>query len=201
MRRPAQLLLPLALTALMVLAAPVQAQQTTQQTTQATGTPETGVWTYGEHPLWGLSAYVTAGGESVGLRCLPDRGFTHPAVALMLTPGLVRPHANFPPTEAIQRYRFVGDPGMGEGMIAQAPGGHFEMQGTTCDVSLDSFRAARALLFYDETADVMALDDATAERAPGLIARIPLDGAKTAIDRLVRACPAIRKDIENGCGI
>ena len=68
-------------------------------------------------------------------------------------------------------------------------------------MSLNSFKAARALLFYDETADVMALDDATAERAHGLIARIPLDGAKAAIDKLVRACPAIRKDIENGCGI
>ncbi|NJL07318.1 MAG: hypothetical protein HC900_02945 [Methylacidiphilales bacterium] len=185
------------LAALIALAAPVHAQDNTPEKSPSAGA----TWTYGPHPLWGVSAFVTVGGESVGVRCLPDRGFAHPAAALVLTSGLVRPHPAFAANEAVERFRFLGEPAMGEGMITRTPGGYFERMGSTCEVNLDSFRTARALLFYDESIDAMALDDETAETAPGLIARIPLDGARAAIEKLVRACPAIRKDIQNGCGI
>ncbi|ALK10288.1 hypothetical protein [Blastochloris viridis] len=188
MSRP---MLPALCAALIALAAPASAEEASSGA----------AWRYGHHPQWGLSAFVTVDGESIGLRCMPDRGVARPAAALALTAGLVRPHPAFTDAEAVERYRFLGDPAMGEAVIARTAGGYFERAGTTCEVNLSAFQAARLLLYFDEGTDVTALDDDTAEAAPGVVARIPLTGAKEAIGQLVQACPAIRKDIDNECGI
>ncbi len=151
-------------------------------------------WTYGNHPLWGLSAYVTVNGESIGLRCLPDRGFEYPAAALLLTPGLVRPHKNFKPNEAVERYRFLGDQSRGEGMVTRNSAGYYERGGTTCEVNLEALQKGRALLYFGAGGNVLEMSERAAESSRDVIARFPLAGSKAAIEQLIRACPAIRTD-------
>jgi hypothetical protein len=157
-------------------------------------------WRYGEHPLLGLSAHVTVGQHSLGIRCMPDRGPQYPAAALMLTSDLVRKAKSTQPNEAVARYKFLGAPDWGEGFVQSSQRGFYESIGSTCEVNLDAFKKARMLLFFDDV-DVGKLDDRSAERSPGIIARIPLAGAAAAIRQLERACPAIRKDIANNCGV
>ena len=164
---------------------------------------QTPSWTYGEHPLWGLSASVTVGHESVGLKCLPNRGLAAPAVAVYYTKGLVG-RRKYPSganaSDAVVTSKFIGAKGEGSGSLSMNPAGYYEEVGNTCEVDLDSFRRGRLLLLFDSTVDVMALGG-RAENHPKVIARVPLQGAKAAIDKLVKACPAMRRDIANNCGV
>jgi hypothetical protein len=137
-------------------------------------------WIYGEHPLWGLSAHVTAGEHSVGLRCLTPKG-EGPVVAVAFTPGLVAKG------QSSISYKIVGTQALG-GYTVENKGKYFEGAGSTCGISLDEFQKGRTLI----------LDDG-AEKAKTL-GRLPLTGAKAAISKLVAACPPMRKDMEN-CGL
>lgn len=164
---------------------------------------QTPSWAYGEHPLWGLSASITVGHESVGLKCLPNRGLGAPAVAVYYTKGLVGQRKNRSAADAsepVVTTKFIGAQGEGSGSLSRNPAGYYEDVGNTCEVDLDSFREGRLLLLFDPTVDVMALGG-RAEKHPKVIARIPLQGAKTAINTLVKACPAMRRDIANKCGV
>jgi len=161
---------------------------------------QTAQWRYGEHPLLGLSAHVSVGQHALGIRCMPDRGAQYPAAALLLSSDLVRKAKTTQPNEAVARYKFLGAPDWAEGFVQLNRRGLYESTGSTCEVNLDAFKKARMLLFFDDV-DVGKLDDRSAERSPGVIARIPLAGAAAAIRQLERACPAIRKDIANNCVI
>jgi hypothetical protein len=161
---------------------------------------QTPSWTYGEHPAWGLSASITIGDESVGLKCLPNRGLAAAAVAVNYTRGLVGRRKNASTSDAVVTTKFIGARGEGSGFLSMNPAGYYEELGNTCEVDLDSFRQGRLLLLFDSTVDVMKLG-ANAEKHPKVIARIPLHGAKAAIDKLIKACPAMRRDIANQCGV
>jgi hypothetical protein len=138
-------------------------------------------WTYGEHPLWGVSAHVTAGEHSVGLRCLTPKD-DGPVVAVAFTPGLVVPGAI--PTI---NYKIAGTQGEG-GYRVDSKGKYFEGAGTTCAISLDELQKGRTLILED-IAD-----------KPKVLGRLPLTGAKAAIGKLIAACPAMKRDMEN-CGL
>jgi hypothetical protein len=155
------------------------AQPALAQDKKAPAKAEGAAWTYGEHPLWGLSAHVTAGEHSVGLRCLTPRG-EGPVVAVAFTPGLVAKG------ESSINYRIAGTQALG-GYTVENKGKYFEGAGSTCGISLDEFQKGRTLI----------LDDG-AEKAK-VLGRLPLTGAKAAISKLVAACPPMKKDMDY-CG-
>lgn len=137
-------------------------------------------WTYGEHPLWGMSAHVTAGEHSVGLRCLTPKG-EGPVVAVAFTPGLVVTGGY-----VSINYKIAGTQAEGSYRV-ESKGKYFEGTGTTCAISLDELQKGRTLVLED-IAD-----------KPKVLGRIPLGGAKAAIAKLVAACPAMKRDMDN-CG-
>jgi hypothetical protein len=166
------------LVAALLVAHPSFAQPQPKLTPKAGAVPPV-LWTYGEHPLWGPSAHVTAGEHSVGLRCLTPKG-EGPVVAVAFTPKLVAPGQSY------INYKIQGTQAEG-GYQVENKGKYVEGAGTTCGISLDEFQKGRALI----------LDDG-AEKTK-VLGRIPLAGAKAAIAKLLAACPAMRKDMEN-CG-
>jgi hypothetical protein len=136
-------------------------------------------WTYGTHPLWGLSAHVVAGDHAVGLRCLTPKG-EGPVIAVAYTTGLATPGAT-----SIS-YKFVGSPGMG-GYRVERKADYVEGAGSACGISLEDFQKAKTLVLEDGGGK------------PKVLGRIPLAGAKAAIAKLIAACPPLRRDLEN-CG-
>lgn len=155
-------------------------------------------WRYGEHPLWGLSAFVTVGGESVGLRCLPARDISDSVAALVVTKGLGKPFEGSA-IEGLVSYKFLGAKDWGSGLFA-SKGAYYENTGSTCDTHVESMQNARELLFVDSAADKRQIDEIPDSQLK-IISRIPLTGAKSAIAKLMRSCPMMRKDIDNQCGI
>lgn len=155
-------------------------------------------WSYGDHPLWGKSAFVSINGESVGLRCLPARDIGESVAALVVTKGLAKPFDGAQ-NEGLVSYKFLGAKDWGSGLFASR-GAYYEMSGTSCDTHVDALQKARELLFVDGAADKRQIDEIP-EAQLKIISRIPLVGAKTAIAKLVRSCPMLRKDIANQCGI
>jgi hypothetical protein len=159
-------------------------------------------WRYDRHPLWGLSAWISVNAESVGIRCLPDREMGA-SVAIMFTKGLVAPTPLSRPQakpEGIAAYKFIGSEGWGQLTATLKDGGYYEQTSMACDANLDDFREARALIFVDPSIDAETMRTAPVS-ALKIIARIPLNGAKAATDKLIAACRPIRRDIANGCGI
>ncbi len=163
---------------ILAAASPAQAQS------PAASPAAAATWTYGNHPLWGVSAYVTMGEHSVGLRCLPrQRGQAPlPVVGVTVTPGLTHSLGG----EPWLNYKFVGRK-MEIGSKADRKAKYFESTGTTCAVGFEDFQKGRTLVIED-----------SAEK-PKVLARIPLTGAKDAIAKLIAACPAIKRDM-NECG-
>jgi hypothetical protein len=96
--------------------------------------------------------------------------------------------------------KFIGAKGEGGGYVAMNTAGYYEQVGDTCVIDIDAFRKARLLVLFDPEVDVSELGRG-AETHPKVIARIPLHGAKAAIDKLIKACPAMRRDIANQCGL
>jgi hypothetical protein len=139
-------------------------------------------WTYGQHPLWGMSAWVTAGEHSVGMRCLPPSNQLGPVFAMLFTPGLVQTT----PNGASINYKLVGTRGEG-GYTVGKKNGYFEGEGSTCGLSVHEMLKGKTLV----------LDDG-AEK-PKVLGRVPLSGAKAAVQKLMAACPAMKRDFES-CG-
>jgi hypothetical protein len=157
-------------------------------------------WRFGVHPLWGPSAFITIGAESVGLRCLDARDIDQPVAALVITKGLGKaaPASGRVQSEGLVSYKFLGAKDWGSGLFA-SKGAYLEMAGSTCEVHVDAFGKARELVFVDASSDD-EIDKIPATRLK-VILRVPLAGSKAAIAKLIAACPMMRKDIDNACGI
>jgi hypothetical protein len=180
---------------------------------RATATGET-KWTYGRHPVLGLSAHIQVGSEAVGLACAyhgSNIAYSD-TVSLRITPGLL-PRATEPDGAIIA---FEGNDSVGgAGSLKSKPAGYLERPEDSCGIP--AFQNAKALLlvkgeFVDSEARgkqnvlIIRRDGKSMEFAsntelaklPETI-RVPLEGSKAAIARLMRACPAITRNSSWDC--
>lgn len=173
-------------------------------------------WTYGRHPVLGLSAHVSVGDEAFGLACIfaPDSPTTASSAAMRMTPGIA-PRA----TEQLGAASLWLKPfRVGGAMTFQARQGYVEYVGGACDLGVPQMRAHKALLFLREK--FVSLDTTeknqltmTVEKdgQPVVLSsehdlynldeamRVPLAGAGDAISKLAKACPALRRQMREGC--
>jgi len=176
-------------------------------------------WTYGEHPVLGMSAHVTVGEEAFGIACtLSDY---HPGnsagASVRMTSGLVP--AATQKQGAVSVY--LGPFAVGGGRTFKADRrGFVEYSGNACEVGLPRLRRSKALLFLQEK---ILPSQTVAEDAPqalvvdgpagpvaitqvsdlnqlGEAVRVPLAGAPAALDKLAKACPALRRQMREDCG-
>lgn len=173
-------------------------------------------WRYGRHPLFGQSAHIDADGESVGLAC----GFQgvdlmrSDAVLFRITRGL-SPESTKPGHGIF----FVeGQPSGGSSLFETHPRGFLEQKENACGV-VQAFQRGKSIIFAEGTfvslesrgkAFITTLMQRGVKKQIGgdrdlhkLVdtKRVPLTGAATAIRQLVNACPAIRADFRNDCGV
>ena len=166
-------------------------------------------WTYGTHPVIGTGAYVTVGTEAIGLVCgkAGSGGSNADIVSLRITLGLVPSSKVFPVIlfeGTGQRAETAGAP-----MQAGRRATYFESYGSSCENDIANFQRARAIVLlpggplsheqYDfvggayrqrNGGDILGV--------PGAV-RMPLTGSGTAIEQLIRACPALQRDIVRPC--
>lgn len=177
---------------------------------------EPAVWRYGNHPLFGQSAYVDSGGESVGLVCA-FRGvdlMRSETVLFRITRGLL-PQSTTPGRSSI----FVeGQVSGGSVLFKPHPRGFLEMKENACGY-IETIRRGKALLFAEGTfisVESRGRTSVTTLEQRGVrkeiagdrdlhklvdTKRVPLTGAAKAIRQLINACPAIRADFKNDCGV
>ncbi|MET0969668.1 MAG: hypothetical protein ABWY18_10740 [Tardiphaga sp.] len=173
-----------------------------------------GTWSYGRHPVLGLSAHVVVGDHAFGIACHPQPDPASTWVASQrMTPGLV-PRATEPAGAVsvfIDPFRVAG------GSIYKANGDFVEQVGGYCTVQLDGLRRSKAMNFirtktmaleWDGRRTTMTVEqegravklvtgkDMAAVKDPIVI---PLAGARAAIDRLLKACPAISRMKDEDC--
>jgi hypothetical protein len=179
-----------------------------------TSATEEGKWTYGRHPILGLSAHIQAGEEAVGLACAYHG--SHPAhsdtASFRITPGL-SPRATETEGAIIG---FEGLDGTGGAYTFKSnPRGYLEVPESSCGIP--SFQTAKALLFVK--GEFVSLDargkknvltirregktiefssGADLAKLPDTI-RVSLEGSRAAIARLMRACPAIKRNDSWDC--
>ena len=174
-------------------------------------------WTYGEHPVLGMSAHVTVGEEAFGIACtLSDY---HPGnsagASVRMTSGLVP--AATQKQGAVSVY--LGPFAVGGGRTFKADKrGFVEYSGNACEVGLPRLRRSKALLFLQEK----MLPSQSGDERPALVlegpegpvtisqvsdlnqlaeaVRVPLAGAPAALDKLAKACPALRRQMREECG-
>lgn len=176
-------------------------------------------WRYGNHPLFGLSAHIDSEGESVGLAC-GFRGadlMRSDSVLVRITRGL-SPESTKP-----GRGLFVveGTPSAGSTVFEVHPRGFLELKENACGF-VQAFQGGRAILFPEgvfvrlENRGRQGREWTLTLTQRGVekqirgdrdlhklvdIRRVPLTGAAKAIRQLVNACPAIRADFRNDCGV
>lgn len=173
-----------------------------------TTTRDTG-WQYGEHPVLGLSAYTAVGEGAIGIACAysgTDAAMTGIA-AVRATPDLAVDGA----------LTVVHVPsGAGGTMNLKDAGQYLEYVGNTCDTNLLAWQKGskaflskskitgfttegdRTLLHF-ETGETLFGGDDPEGRLDGQ--SISLKGSSAAISKLIKACRAVRQDIEWNCGI
>jgi hypothetical protein len=174
-----------------------------------------GMWTYGKHPKLGLTAYVTIGEEAFGMSCEVPPG-TGYAGALRMTPGLLDHAAGVLSATSIYTGPFSID---GTSTYQPHPDGFVEALGDVCDLEVERVRKSKELWFLrekfigltagsgDQTVMTLERDGkqiAVAGEAdlPLISAPIvvPLTGSTAAINRLLKACPRLRRHVAEGCG-
>lgn len=173
-------------------------------------------WQYGTHPVLGLSAHISLDdGSAVGLACnqAEFNPISDSFVALRVTDDLVF-DGNF-----VMLFDGAGDIQTKIGDWSRPGEGYTQWAGNTCDTSIDAFRRANALVstparittfggwgedayvdFEFETLSGRAFQRSGYAELPGRRA-ISLRGSSAAIGRLIAACPSMRIDIEQNCGI
>ena len=167
-------------------------------------------WTYGPHPVIGASAHATVGREAIGLVCGTagsDRG-NPDIVGLRLTLGLVPTARHFPMVAFEGAEEMAGAP-----MQIRRRAAYWESYGNSCENAVANFQRSPAVLLADGMPVSFDQQSRTVEIGgrehrlplgkdisglPGVL-RVPLTGAGAAIDRLIRACPALKRDIDNKC--
>lgn len=171
-----------------------------------------GAWRYGDHPVFGPSAYVEVGDGTVSLACAYSG--TDPTVGdilrLRLTGNILAPGQ--------VTVMFQGRPDAFT-IEDETGSGQTEKRGNTCETAVSAFRGADALVLVPGRIDgIQSVGGGTeitidnggrrsvirsakeGARLPGS-RLIPLKGSSAAIGKLIAACPAARLDIENNCGI
>lgn len=174
-------------------------------------------WTYGKHPVLGLSAHVTlADGNAIGLACNQrdyDPMRDH-FVALRVTQGLVQQNSFLvvsEPPAMIRQYSSNDSWKKGSG--------YTQWTGNTCEIDISTFRRSKELLTSfaqmgrfgsDGGGQYIEIDyggrTIKASQSNGYSAipdlrRIPLKGSSAAIQNLINACPSIQQDIADNCGM
>ena len=174
------------------------------------------VWRYGNHPLFGLSAHVDVNGESVGLAC-GFRGtdlMRADSVLFRITRGL-SPDATKPSHGIII---VEGTPYAGTSLFTVHARSFLEEKENACGV-IQALQRGKAIHFPEGimTGTEFATNKYTLTlKQRGIekkisgdrdlhklvdTKRIPLTGAAKAIRQLINACPAIRADFRNDCGV
>jgi hypothetical protein len=175
-------------------------------------------WTYSEHPVLGMSAWVAIGEEAFGVACKvsdyhPDNSA---GASIRMTPGLV-PAA----TEKLGAVSVYLQPfAVGAGRTFKADRrGFVEYSGSACEAGLPRLRRSKALLFLQERiapsqgggggspqalvvdgpAGPVAITQVSDLNQLGEAVRVPLDGAPAALDKLARDCPALRRQMRQDC--
>lgn len=175
-----------------------------------------GRWTYGPHPVLGLTAHVTSGGESFGLAC----GFSGAdltrtdAVSVRMTSN-VAASATSP-----QGIMLFYDKGVGGGSLSfENAGRYLQRKAQACGLLTQLQKSTRLIVvegvqksleFVSETNSSIATIEQNGEEkriaGDGDLDRLtkaqefPLAGSSAAIRRLINACPAIATDLRNDCG-
>ncbi len=177
---------------------------------------EAASWRYGNHPLFGQSAHIDSEGESVGLAC-GFRGvdlMRSDAVVFRITRGL-SPESTKPGRGIF----FVeGQVSGGSTLFEAHPRGFLEVKENACGV-VQAFQRGKSIAFAEGTfislesrgkVVVTTLTQRGIKKEIGgdrdlhkLVdtKRIPLKGAAKAIRQMVNACPAIKADFKNDCGV
>lgn len=195
------------------------AEETVPQSDAATASQQArkahkvlGAWVYGDHPVLGRSAHVQTKAGAIGLTC-EYHGNNQAMVeilSLRVTNGMFKGKSLV----------YMVEGGKAAGTIKRAEGNAFsEIKGNSCDVALSEFGQGSSVIIVDgeigginsvdgkmeftisqagKTTIVTSAQDARA-RLDGQA--LSLKGSSAAIKRLLRECPAARRDIENNCGI
>ena len=173
-------------------------------------------WTYGLHPKLGMAAYVDIGDEAFGLACnaLPPNSASTSVASLRMTPGLASTATQqlAAVTVFIQPFE-VG----GAGTFQPNVLGFVEIIGDACATDVKQLQTSKTLLFLREkfvslnlanNANVLTVEkeghpvSITSRDDLNSLAKataVPLSGSTAAIDRLLKACPAIRRQMAEGC--
>ena len=174
-------------------------------------------WSYGQHPVLGLSAHVTVGSDAFGLAC--GFGgvdlFRADTVSVRMTPG-VAPSA----TSQYGILMFYDRGGGGGNYPFKAAGPLVQHPQNACGLLTQLQKSSRLLIVEGRQLGlswVSASEPTVAEiEQRGVKKRIvgekdfhllsdfrefPLKGSGSAIRRLINACPAIKADLRNDCGV
>ncbi|VDC22924.1 hypothetical protein [Pseudogemmobacter humi] len=179
--------------------------------------PAQAEWTYGLHPVLGLSAHIDLGdGNAIGLAC--NRREYNPMydafVSLRVTNGLLHEGmflVVFDPPSGIRQFSQIERPRQTAG-YTEWPGNSCETYVTEIQQSGELVTAPVIFRSFGDTDDGSFIEyeygGATLRafgddgyRALPEARRISLRGSSNAIRQLIAACPSIRLDIENNCGI
>ncbi len=181
-------------------------------TSRSAGALAQGRWVYDIDPIIGLSAHIRTAEGAVGIACISDgsNSATAEILSVRVTSELAGAHGSL--------YMFKGK----EGALAlkvESGRPFVEIRDTTCGISLDSFRSAKAMYLVNgaiaggiaiEGRNELTIDQAGkqtvitsgADASAALGGKtISLKGSAAAIKELLRACPAAQYDIETNCGL
>lgn len=172
------------------------------------------VWRYSLHPVLGLAAHVQLGTQAFGLTCGfagRDHSRSDP-VEVRLTPDLAR---GGEAVLAFQSGHIGGNP------VMRSNRGYSFFRGNSCIAGIEDFTTQQHLLILPPGKVMSVVAEGSSSRidytlidgrnyrlngpggmnrVPGTVS-VPLTGAAQAIGKLIAACPAIKADIDNDCGI
>jgi hypothetical protein len=179
--------------------------------------PSDGQWQYGHHPVLGLSAHVNVGDDAIGLACTFTgvdlmRG---DAVSIRMTPGVAASATN--QFGVLMFY----NRGIGGGNYAfSRKGAYVEYHENACGI-LPALQKSSRLMVVEGKQISLSWKPTTSSAVAEIEQRgvrktiaseqdfqqftdfreFPLKGSGAAIRQLIDACPAIKADIRNECGV
>ena len=167
------------------------------------------VWTYGRHPVLGLSAHVVVGNEAYGLSCLPAPPGSTAVAAARMTAGLLPGSSEQVVVVFGDSFRTAG------GGVSERPGpsGIVEKTGGYCGLMMDHMVRSRTMTLIRTSSMSLTTNEMTIEQGGRTIriasprdmeavtdaVVVPLTGAGNAIRRLMRACPGIARMMDIDC--
>lgn len=175
----------------------------------------TGSWTFGDHPDLGRAAFVSVGDEAFGIACNDAAHYpgSH-SISIRMTPGLaaIRSGEN--------HLAWVVDEPFAIGGLAAAEfnvRGFFESRSNFCETPFDRLRRSKSIVFLKNSGATLLSEGSRTvlkiEQADGSVdirtsadlqkvaeKRVaPLAGSTAALSRLIQACPALRRQVNDDC--